>query len=73
MRQLGATIREPGYIEAEFRVSMWLVAVCPSVMCTCLLHMQKLPNPVVNAEDIPVGAERKNRYSNVLPCEDVCS
>lgn len=46
VRQLGATIREPGYIESEFR---------------------KLPSPVVSSDDVPPGAERKNRYSNVVP------
>ena len=39
----------------------------PSLLIKPLL--QKLPNPVVSSDEIPPGAERKNRYSNVLPSE----
>ena len=32
------------------------------------LIFQKLPNPIFTLDDMPRGTERKNRYSNVLPC-----
>lgn len=47
LKQLLATIKQPGYLETEFR---------------------KLPPNHVEASEIPPGAEKKNRYSNVLPC-----
>ena len=47
LKQLLATIKQPGYLETEFR---------------------KLPPNHVEPSEIPPGAEKKNRYSNVLPC-----
>ena len=47
LKQLLATLRQPGYLETEFR---------------------KLPPNHVDPSEIPTGAEKKNRYSNVLPC-----
>ena len=67
IRQLGATLREPGYLESEFRVCVYS---CVRVCCYYWLLPQKLPSNVVNPDDIPPGAEKKNRYSNVLPSKD---
>ena len=47
LKQLLATLKQPGYLETEFR---------------------KLPPNHVDPSEIPPGAEKKNRYSNVLPC-----
>ncbi|KAI6649727.1 Tyrosine-protein phosphatase non-receptor type 7-like [Oopsacas minuta] len=47
LKQLLATIKQPGYLETEFR---------------------KLPPNHVDPSEIPPGAEKKNRFSNVLPC-----